>query len=435
MVGMVTVLLGGTLFLTLFKFDSVAEPSPTSSSVVEAAGVAAEEVEETPATLEDGSIDTAPLTVATNALGERIVVLPDDPLQGLTIEVLATDLFQPTIVVNAPGTTNLYVTERVGRIKLIDENGVQETSWVNLTDKVQANGIEQGLLGLAFHPDFATNGRFFVYYTNKDSKRTLSEFSGNATEGFGSTEKVLFLLSQPADSTDPLRHWGGMLQFGPDGLLYVSLGDGADARGQGQNPNTFFAAVLRLDVDNGDPYAIPADNPFVGGGGAPEVFAFGLRNPWRFWIDPYDNEMYIADVGQGNWEEIDVISLSGGGGYNLGWGNMEGTHCFFESGCDINDYTAPVLEYDHSDGQCSVTGGPVYRGAAIPELDGHYFYADWCAGWVRSFRYVDGVVTNEQDWTNDLGEVAQINGMGIDSNGEIIIATYGGQLLRIVPIR
>ena len=148
--------------------------------------------------------------------------------------------------------------------------------------------------------------------------------------------------------------------------------------------------------------------------------------------------MYIADVGQGNWEEVNVIDLAGGGGYNLGWANMEGLHCFFESDCDINNYVAPILEYDHGDSPdsgCSVTGGPVYRGDAIPELDGHYFFADWCAGWVKSLQYVDGDVTNQNDWRDDLGLIEQINGMGTDANGEIVIVTFDGQVLRIVPVR
>ena len=434
MVAMVVVLLAGTMFLTIFKADDT-DSAPTAEAVAdeETAAVTESDVETTP-TLDEGAVVTAPATAVTNAAGERVIVLLDQALQGLTTELIATDLFQPTLVVTAPGDDRMFVTERVGRIQVIDENGLAETSWMNITDKVLANGIEQGLLGLVFHPEYETNGRFFVYYTNKEAQRTLSEFSGSTTEGLGSTEKVLFSLSQPPDSVD-IRHYGGMIQFGPDGLLYVSLGDGTDARGQGQNPDSLFASILRLNVDSGDPYAIPADNPFVDGGGAPEVFAFGLRNPWRFWIDPWDNEMYIADVGQGNWEEIDVIDLAGGGGYNLGWGNMEGTHCFFESGCDINDYTAPVLEYDHTEGQCSVTGGPVYRGAAMPELDGHYFYADWCAGWVRSFLMAGGVTTDKRDWTNDLGEISRINGMGTDANGEIVIATFDGRLLRVLPVR
>ena len=443
LVSMVVVLVAGTALLTFFDTDEADSTEATTATANATTDDSPEGVDTTGASVvDDGSTAATDATTAstatTSAASDRIVTLPDDPLQGLAVEVVATDLSQPTFVVTAPGDDRLFVTERVGRIQVIDSNGVLDTSWMNITDKVRAGGIEQGLLGLAFHPDYPTNGRFFAYYVNKDGQRTLSEFSGHFIEGDAGSEKVLFSLPQPFDDLELQRHYGGMVQFGPDGLLFVSVGDGADARGQGQNPDSFFATILRLDVDNGDPYAVPADNPFVDGGGAPEVFAFGLRNPWRYWIDPFDNDMYIADVGQGDWEEIDVISITDGGGGNLGWANMEGTHCFFESNCDINDYVAPVLEYTHGDppdGECSVTGGPVYRGGAMPELDGHYFYADWCAGWVRSFAYVDGALTDERDWQSDLGIITQINGIGTDANGEMIIVTFDGRVLRLVPVR
>lgn len=438
---MVVVLLAGISWLVLY--DTEGPPSADTFTTTDVSRGTQATIGSTSAALAPpgkGSAVTPTAPTATNndiSPGERVVILPDEPLQALAVEVIATDLAQPTFVVTAPGDDRLFVTERVGRIKVIDDAGVQATSWMNITDNVLANGIEQGLLGLAFHPEYATNGRFFVYYTNKSAQRTLSEFRGNFIEGDSASERVLFSLSQPPDSVD-IRHYGGMLQFAPDGLLFVSLGDGADARRQGQDSDTLFGTILRIDVDQGDPYAVPADNPFVSGGGAPEVFAFGLRNPWRFWIDPFDNNMYIADVGQGDWEEIDVISITDGGGANLGWSDMEGTHCFHVSDCDINNYVAPVLEYPHGDGRegdCSVTGGPVYRGRAIPELDGHYFYADWCAGWVRSFAYVDGTLTDERDWQADLGPITQINAMGTDADGEIIIVTFAGRVLRLVPRR
>ena len=439
LIAMVVVLLIGTVTLLLRGGDATESVGDEVTAItlpegVTAVSTVATEISTSTSAETNDGIATGSVTAATTATGERVVVLPDEPLLGLVLESVATGLAQPTIVVSPPGDDRLFVTERVGRIKVIDGTTVQETSWMNITDRVFDGGIEPGLLGLAFHPDYPTNGRFFVYYVNADRQRTLSEFAGNFIEGDGTSETVLFSLPQPFDDAERQRHYGGMLQFGPDGYLYVSIGDGANAREHGQDPNTFFAALLRLDVDSGDPYAIPPDNPFVDGGGAPEVFAYGLRNPWRFWIDPFDNDMYIADVGQGDWEEIDVISLDQSG-YNLGWANMEGTHCFFESNCDIADYVAPVYEYDHTNSQCSVTGGPVYRGAAIPELDGHYFFADWCAGWVRSFAYVDGERIQDNDWTSDLGVIEQINGIGVDADGEMLIATFDGQIIRIVPVR
>lgn len=419
--------------------DAVAITLPEGVTAATTDGAATEDpstnTEQTNTTNADG-VEISPAQGLV-AGGDRQVVLPDDPLLGLAIEVISTELQQPTIAVAAPGDDRLFVTERVGRIKVIDGTGVQETSWMNISDRTFVNGIEPGLLGLAFHPQYETNGRFFVYYVNSNQARTLSEFQGTAAGGDPSSEKVLFSYPQPPDSVD-IRHWGGMIQFGPDGYIYISSGDGADARGQGQNPDSIFAAILRIDVDSGDPYAIPDNNPFLDGG-APEVIAYGVRNPWRTWIDPFDNEMYIADVGQAESEEVNVIDLDvPPGGYNLGWANVEGSHCFFENPCDITDYVVPVLEYENGDapdGGCSITGGPVYRGNAIPELDGHYFYADWCRGWIKSFLLVDGEVTNEVDWRSDLGEINQINGIGTDANGEMIVVTFDGQVLRIVPER
>ena len=363
------------------------------------------------------------------------IALPDDPLLGIELETVATELQQPTILVTPPGEQRMFVTERLGRIRVVDAGGLVEAAWLDLTDRVLANGIEQGLLGMAFHPDYETNHRFFVYYTNRDGRRTLSEFWGGPEAGDPNSEKVLFSLPQPPDSGD-IRHYAGMVQFGPDGYLYVSLGDGADARGQGQNSDSLYASILRLDVDGGDPYSIPADNPFVDGGGAAEVWAFGLRNPWRFSIDAPTNLLYVADVGQGDREEVSVVPTTQGG-HNFGWANVEGTRCFFESGCDITDYVVPIVEYGHDmdanpDDGCSVTGGHVYRGTAMPELIGQYFYADWCAQWVKSLLYENGVAGEPTRWLDQAG---QVNGFGVDAGGEMYIVTFEGDVKKLVPVR
>lgn len=360
---------------------------------------------------------------------------PSSPLQGVTLELVNT-VSQPTMVTAPAGDGRLFVAERGGTIKVIQSDGTV-TTFLDLTDRVLAGGIEQGLLGLAFHPDYTDNGRFFVYYTDRpDANRQVSEFAVSASDPNAAdpaSETVLYERRQPEEATD-IRHYAGMLKFGPDGYLYVSSGDGASARTQPQDPNTFFGALLRLDVDGGDPYGIPADNPFVDGvDGAPEVWAYGLRNPWRFDIDPVTNSMIIGDVGQGDIEEINLVSIDRGG-YNFGWANMEGSNCFFESGCNPADYTQPVIEYDHSQG-CSVTGGVTYRGSAIPELQGTYFYGDWCQGWIKSFEVSGGTITNEQDWTEELGAQEQLNVFGTDGFGEIIIGRMSGELLKLVPVR
>ena len=206
------------------------------------------------------------------------------------------------------------------------DGAVQEEPFLDINDRVVCCD-EQGLLGLAFHPDFANNGRFFVYYVNRQGQRQLSEFTVSADDpnrADPDSERVLFALDHPENATD-IRHYAGDIHFGPDGYLWVSSGDGADARGQGQNPDTMFAAIIRIDVDQGDPYGIPADNPFVDGGGAPEVWAYGLRNPYRFWIDPVDNFIYIGDVGLETSEAIYAVPSKEGGGYQLAWGTLEGT--------------------------------------------------------------------------------------------------------------
>jgi glucose/arabinose dehydrogenase len=357
-------------------------------------------------------------------------------LQGVRLETLVQDLSQPTVLTSPPGDDRLFVVERVGVIRILDANReLLESAFVDLTDRVLANGIEQGLLGLAFHPEYASNGRFYVYYTDQGGRRQLSEFKVSVSDpnlAAPDTERVLIELEQPPDATD-IRHYAGQLAFGPDGYLWMAMGDGADSRDQGQDPNTLFGAISRLDVDGGDPYGIPPENPFVGGGGAGEVWAYGLRNPWRFSIDALDGLIYIADVGHADQEEVNVLPIAEGG-FNLGWSDVEGTRCFHVQDCDLANYTAPVITYTHEEG-CSITGGYVYRGSEIPELAGTYFYSDWCSQWIRSFKYVNGQVTEERDWSADLGQLGQINTFGVDSAGELYLATHDGVIARFVADR
>jgi glucose/arabinose dehydrogenase len=311
---------------------------------------------------------------------------------------------------------------------LLDERGVPlEEPFLDLRDRVNSGGIEQGFLGMAFHPSFADNGRFFAYYYKQGAEQTqLSEFSisDDANRGDSSSEIPLLSFDKPTT-----RHNGGMLQFGPDGFLWMSLGEGGAASVNSQDPTKLLSAILRLDVDSGNPYGIPADNPFAVGGGAPEVWAKGLRNPWRFSID--GDLIYVGDVGHEDFEEINIVSLDGAP-YNFGWLRMEGSSCF-QRGCDpvAENLTLPVIEYTHAEG-CSVTGGFVYHGAAIPELDGHYFYGDWCGEWIRSFKYANGEVVDHQTRFEEAG---QINSFGLDSEGELYVLTYEGSVKKIVPVR
>lgn len=419
------------VFLIAFFFlrgsGEGAEPGPTT--VPEATG--------SPTTTEPGTGTTVPGATTTIGTGTTGSTSNLGALQQVRLETIVEGLRQPTVITAPPGDDRLFVTERVGLVRIIDANDeLLRSAFLDISDRVLANGIEQGLLGLTFHPDYATNGRFFVYYTDRDGRRQLSEFQVSVSDpnlASPDTERVLVELEQPEDATD-IRHYAGQLNFDPDGLLWMSMGDGADSRDQGQDPNTLFGAVSRLDVDSAtEPYGIPPNNPFVDGGGAPEVWAYGLRNPWRFSIDPVDRLVYIADVGHADQEEVNVLPIDEGG-FNLGWSDMEGTRCFHNQDCDPADYTSPVITYSHEEG-CSVTGGYVYRGSAIPEIAGTYFYSDWCSQWIRSFKYVDGQLTEETDWSSELGQIGQINSFGVGGDSEMYAVTHEGVVARFVADR
>jgi glucose/arabinose dehydrogenase len=346
----------------------------------------------------------------------------------LKLETVATGLQQPVFVDAPTGDNRLFIVDQPGTIRVVDNTGkLLGTPFLDIQAEVQFSG-ERGLLGMAFHPDYATNGKFYVNFTDTSGDTQVVEYrlSPDPSMAAPSTKRVLLVVDQPAGN-----HNGGMLAFGPDGFLYIAMGDGGgggDTYGNGQNTSTLHGALLRIDVDGAVPYAVPTDNPFVGKAGADEIWVYGVRNPWRFSFD--GQRLYVADVGQSAREEIDLLD-TGDGGANLGWSIMEGSQCF-GGGCSSAGLVLPLVEYTHAEG-CSITGGYVYRGSVIPELYGHYFYGDFCGGWIKSFRYSGGTsTTDHQDWTADFGSIGGLTSFGTDGSGEIYVTSTSGSVYRIV---
>jgi glucose/arabinose dehydrogenase len=367
--------------------------------------------------------------------GQAITTGPPEGAVSLGLQEVASGLSFPVYLTAPPGdTSRLFVVERGGAIRVVKEGALLPTPFLDLTGRVGTIG-EQGLFALAFDPGYATNGRFIVHYTDVSGNTVVSAFRVAADDpdrADPASEAVLLTVEQPASN-----HNGGQILFGSDGMLYVGLGDGGgsgDPNGNGQSLTDLLGDILRLDVSTGDAYTIPPDNPFAGRTDArPELWSVGLRNPWRFTFDPATGDLYVADVGEHAWEEVDVVTAAQGAGRgaNFGWSDTEGSHCFGDGGCDPSRYTLPVLEYSHSEG-CSVTGGFVYRGAAIPALQGHYFYADYCEGWVRSFRLQDGSAVEPQQWPT-LAPGGGVPGFGQDAAGELYVLSAEGRVFRIVP--
>lgn len=338
-------------------------------------------------------------------------------------DLLVSGLTTPTAIVATANTNDkrLFVTERDGAIKIINASGVVEPKpFLDISAKVLSEG-EMGLLSLAFHPNYDQNGQFYVNYIDKNQNTVIVSYkvSAEANVADAASEKVLLTFKQPYKN-----HNGGDLVFGRDGYLYIASGDGGsggDPENRAQDKNSLFGKILRIDVDKGDPYAVPPTNPFVGQAGAkPEVWAYGLRNPWRISFDTSNGDLYIADVGQGEIEEVNVQSASSKGGENYGWRCFEGNRSYAPAGCKAaSEYTAPVLEYGHEEGRCSITGGYVYRGTQSPALDGKYFYGDYCNG--QLFYTSSG-----DKWANI--SVAKtpyaISAFGRGSDGELYFADF-----------
>ena len=358
---------------------------------------------------------------------------PDpDPIPGdfkLSLQSVASGLSSPVYATSPPEDARLFIVEQPGRIRILAGGQLLATPFLDITSKVLSGG-ERGLLSVAFHPQYATNGFFYVYFTGSGGELRIERYSVSASANVANAASAKVILTVPHARSN---HNGGLAMFGPDGMLYLGLGDGGgggDPDLNGQNQNTLLGALLRIDVNTGDPYGIPSGNPFTGRTDArQEIWALGLRNPWRFSFDRTAGLLYIADVGQNIWEEINVVP-SNRAGVNYGWNIMEASTCYNASSCNRSGLELPAHEYSHSDGSCSVTGGFAYRGTALPEIAGRYFYADYCVGKVHSFHYQNGVATDKRSW--DLPAVGSVTSFGEDAAGELFLVSGNGSVYKFV---
>jgi glucose/arabinose dehydrogenase len=351
----------------------------------------------------------------------------------LQFQPIASDLPNPVALTHAgDGSGRLFITLQEGRILIFDSGGILPTPFLDIRSLVSCCG-ERGLLSVAFHPDYGSNGFFFVNYTNRFGSTIVARYQASEDPNVANprSRRILMTVRQPF-----ANHNGGQLQFGPDGFLYIGLGDGGsggDPGNRAQNPRSLLGKMLRVDVNARFRYSIPPSNPFVGVRGVKqEIWASGLRNPWRFSFDRLTGDLYIADVGQSNWEEVNYQPAASPGGENYGWRLMEGNHCFNPaSDCDDGTLVPPIVEYDHTAG-CSVTGGYVYRGSLVPALFGTYLFGDFCTGviWRARFDQATGWAATVLHDTNFT-----ISTFGEDEEGELYVADYGaGFIYRIVGV-
>ncbi|HUR91054.1 MAG TPA: PQQ-dependent sugar dehydrogenase [Gemmatimonadaceae bacterium] len=363
--------------------------------------------------------------------GDPAVITP--PNVDLALQPVASGLISPVHLASPPNDARLFIVEQRGRIRIVQNGQLLATPFLDITAKVMYGG-EQGLLSVAFHPQYATNRHFYVYYTDQNGDILVERYtatSASSNTADPASAQTIIGIPHPTNT----NHNGGQLVFGPDGFLYIGTGDGGagnDPPNNAQNRNVLLGKILRLDVNpaSSAAYSIPTSNPFVSQSGARgEIWAYGLRNPWRFSFDRGSSTIYIGDVGQNSREEIDAVALTPSG-RNFGWRIMEGAQCRGLLPCDQSGLTLPVHDYATSDGNCAVTGGFVYRGAGIPQITGVYFFSDYCKGELRSFRLVNGAATEVRVWPVSTG--ATITSFGEDSSGELYMISHGGTISKLV---
>ncbi len=349
---------------------------------------------------------------------------------AVTLREVATNLDQPVLLTAPAGDARQFIVERTGRIRILADGALRARPFLDVSARVSTAG-EGGLLGLAFHPRYAQNGSFFIYSVDTGGNIAIDRGTVSADANVADPQSLRRVITIPHPGFT--NHYGGMLAFGPDGYLYAATGDGGgagDPNGNSQNPLSFLGKMLRLDVAT-EPYAIPPDNPWIAlSSRRGEIWALGLRNPWRFAFDA--GQLYIADVGQGAREEVNIAPATQAVN-NYGWNVMEGSRCYANASCSMQGLVLPRFEYEHgSNGAngCSITGGFVYRGSALPELAGRYLYSDYCKGFLKSFLYADGRVSEERDW--NIANAGNVQSFGQDGQGELYLLSASGSVFRIV---
>lgn len=374
------------------------------------------------------------LVMAMTLGGAAATLAQEEAVFDLGLELVADGFDRPVVMLDADdGSGRMFVVEQSGRVRIISDGATLETPYLDISDQI-TTGNEQGLLGMALHPTFPDTGEFFIYYTDLDGHSHVerwqqSDADPNVADA-ASVEQILF-VEQPYPN-----HNGGHLLFGPDGYLYIGLGDGGsggDPDGNAQNTQTLLGSILRIDVDNRDgdlPYAIPEDNPFASGeGGRPEIWAWGLRNPWRFSFDRETGDFYAGDVGQGEYEEVDYLP-AGQQGANFGWPITEGFACYEAAECDTSDTTPPIFAYGHNESGCSVVGGYVYRGEEAADLIGTYLLADYCIGTIWG---LEQDANGEWIASGPVDTEMNISSFAEDADGEVYVLDLNGGIYQVVP--
>ena len=375
---------------------------------------------------------TQSAVVTAGATATATVAYASAPV-GIALSQVVANLDNPTYLTAPPGDTRLFIVERAGRIRIVENGNTLTAPFLDISGRVFTGG-EGGLLSMAFDPQFATNRTFYLYYTDLQQNIVIERFSAGANANLADPTSSLVIIRIPHPTFT--NHFGGQVAFGPDGNLYLATGDGGgagDPNRNGQNLDSLLGKLLRIDVRNASaaqPYAIPAGNPHINQAGRrPEIWAAGLRNPWRFAFD--GSQLYLSDVGQDRREEVNIVPASTAG-LNYGWNTMEGTLCFNAASCDQAGLTLPAFEYDHGANDangCSITGGFVYRGSAIPGLQGRYFYSDFCRGFLKSFLAGGGSVLEQRDW--NVGTIGNVVSFGQDGQGELYLMTSRGIVYRM----